>query len=117
MRIIWELEPCTVADIRSYIQKEMGGAKPPHSTISTLVSHLNRKGFLHYEAYGRTYVYSAAVSKSIYSKKSIKQLAKDFFDGSLQSMVSFLVKEESLSPEELRALREQLDESEKDSTS
>lgn len=113
MRIIWETEPCTVADIRNYIADELGQDKPPHSTVSTLVSHINRKGYLSYKAYGRTYVYSATVSKKEYRKRSLKQVARDFFDGSLQSMVSFLVKEEDLDKEELTELLQKLDEQDK----
>jgi predicted transcriptional regulator len=113
MRIIWETEPCTVADIRNYIAEELHQDKPPHSTVSTLVSHINRKGYLSYQAYGRTYVYSSTVSKKDYRKRSLKQVARDFFDGSLQSMVSFLVKEEDLDKEELAELLQKLDDRDK----
>jgi predicted transcriptional regulator len=117
MRIIWETEPCTVADIRNYIKDELGEEKPPHSTVSTLVSHINRKGYLEYKAYGRTYVYSSTVSKKEYRKRSLKQVARDFFDGSLQSMVSFLVKEEKLDKKELAELLKKLEDQDKNQAS
>ena len=50
MQIIWELGPCTVSDIRTYIHENMNMSKPPHSTISTIVRGLDNqegnKGFL-----------------------------------------------------------------------
>jgi len=46
MQIIWQLERCTVSDLRDYIQQETGGNKPPHSTISTIVRILEEKGFV-----------------------------------------------------------------------
>ena len=113
MRIIWELEPCTVADIRNYIEQELGQPKPPHSTISTLVANINKKGYLSYKAYGRTYVYAAKVSKQNYSHKSIQKLVNNFFEGSMNSLVSFLVKEKELSKEELNSLLEKLDQADK----
>lgn len=113
MRIIWELEPCTVGDIRKYLADQPGAEKPPHSTISTLVANINKKGFLDFQAYGRTYVYSAKVTQEDYSRKSVKKLVRNFFGGSMNALVSFLVKQEELSKEELSALLEKLEDVEK----
>ena len=112
MRIIWEMEPCTVADIRDYIEKQ-GAPKPPHSTISTFVKNIYEKGLLTHKAYGRTYVYSSTVSKADYSAKTVRKLVNNFFEGSMNSLVSFLVKEKELSRDELQNLLNRLDEAEK----
>ena len=37
MQIIWEIAPCTVADIRNYMKEKLGLKKPPHSTIFSMV--------------------------------------------------------------------------------
>ena len=113
MRIIWELEPCTVADIRNYIEQEQGLPKPPHSTISTLVANISRKGYLLHKAYGRTYVYSAQVAKEDYSRGRLKKLVNNFFEGSMDSLVSFMVKDEELSVEEFSGLLKRLEEADK----
>ncbi len=112
MHIIWSIAPCTVGDIRDYIEREQGQKKPPHSTISTMVRILDEKGFLTHEAYGRTFVYSPAVSKEQYSKQSIRQLVQDYFGGSMNRLVSFLVQEENLSLDELSDLVDRLEEDE-----
>jgi predicted transcriptional regulator len=113
MRIIWELEPCTVGDIRSYIEQEQGLPKPPHSTISTLVANISKKGYLSHKTYGRTFVYSALVAKEDYSRGRLKRLVNHFFEGSMNSLVSFMLQEEELSKEELSDLLQRLDEAEK----
>jgi predicted transcriptional regulator len=113
MRIIWELEPCTVADIRNHIEQELGSEKPPHSTISTLVANIREKGYLSHKAYGRTYVYAAQVSKDDYSRGRLKKLVNHFFAGSMDALVSFMVKEEELSVDELADLLKRLEEAEK----
>ena len=110
MQIIWEISPCTVGDIRNYTEEELGQPKPPHSTISTMVRILDEKGFLGHKEYGRTFVYSAAISKELYSRQSLRQLARDYFDGSMNRLVSFLVKEKDLSREDLSELIEKLEE-------
>ena len=107
MQIIWRLGRCTVRDIREDIG---GDPLPPHSTISTFVRLLEKKDFVGHKAYGRTYEYFPLVSKEDYSKRTLKDFAKDYFDGSMNSLVSFIVKKENLSKEELSDLLDKLDE-------
>lgn len=107
MQIIWRLERCTVRDIR----EDIGGEKlPPHSTISTFVRILEEKGFVNHKAYGRTYEYFPIIEKEAYSKRSLHKLVDEYFEGSMNSLVSFLVKENDLSIKELGDLLDQLEE-------
>ena len=111
MQIIWELGRCTVSDIRNYMEAEMNIKKPPHSSVSTIVRILDdKKGFLGHKAYGRTYEYFPLVSKKEYTKNSLTKLVNDYFDGSMNSLVSFMVKENDLKTSELGNLLNQLDE-------
>ncbi len=114
MQIIWKIGPCTVSDIRRYIQETMGLSKPPpHSTVSTIVRGLDNqetgKGFLSFKAYGRTYEYHAIVSKEEYSKQTLKRFVTDYFEGSMNRLVSFMVKETDLSLKDLNSLLENLE--------
>lgn len=109
MHIIWQLDRCTVSDVRDYISKENGEKKPPHSTISTIVRILEEKGFLDHKAYGRTYEYFPVVSKADYSRRTLKKFVSDYFEGSMNELVSFLVKEEKIDMEELSKLLQDSD--------
>ena len=109
MQIIWDLGPCTVSQIRDVIAKRTTGKKPPHSTISTFVRNLEDKKFVSHKAYGRTYEYRPVVTRKTYSKTSLKKLVNDYFDGSMNTLVSFIVKEDDLEISELTDLLEQLD--------
>ena len=110
MQIIWQLGPCTVSDIRNYMEKEMGMSKPPHSTVSTFVRNLEEKGALDHKAYGRTYEYFPLISKEDYTGQTLRKIVSDYFDGSMNRLVSFLVKEEDLSVKELSDLLNRLEE-------
>ena len=115
MQIIWTLGPCTVSDIRNYMEREMNIPKPPHSTISTIVRILDdKKQFLGHKAYGRTYEYFPLVSKEEYSKQTLKKFVRDYFEGSMDRLVSFMLKEEDLSLKDLSNLMDQLDEDDND---
>ena len=112
MQIIWELDRCTVSDIRTYMEEKMKVKKPPHSSVSTIVRILEKKGFLDHKAYGRTHEYFPIITKKEYKKNSLKNLVNDYFDGSMNSLVSFLVKEKDLKASELGDLLDQLEEEE-----
>ncbi len=106
MQIIWRLERCTVSEVI----KEVGDPDQiPHSTISSIVRAVEKKGFLDHKAYGRTYEYFPIISKETYSRFTLKKLVSDYFEGSMNSLVSFLVKEKDLKPDELSDLLNQLD--------
>lgn len=105
MQIIWEIEPCLVTDIIKY----MGKPDTPHSTISSIVRILERKGFVSHKAYGRTHEYFSIVPKDQYSMSRIKRFVRDYFDGSPQQLVSFLVQEKEINPKELNKLLEEMD--------
>ena len=78
--------------------------KPPHSTVSTMVRILDdKKGFLKH-TYGRAFVYEPAISKEEYSRQSLKTLVSDYFEGSMNRLVSSLVKK--FEPRELNELVE-----------
>ncbi len=110
MQIIWDLGPCTVSQIRDVIAEKSNGKKPPHSTISTIVRILDEKGYLTHKAYGRTYEYRPIISRKEYSKTSLKKLVNDYFNGSMDTLVSFMVKEDDLNISELSDLVERLEE-------
>ncbi len=107
MQIIWRLDRCTVSDIRIEIQKETGKEKPPHSTISTIVRILDDKGFLDHKVYGRTHEYFPVVSKKDYSRRTLKKFVSDYFEGSMNELVSFLVKEKNIDVDELNEILNQ----------
>ena len=109
MQIIWQLGPCTVSQIRDFMEQNLGQPKPPHSSISTIVRILEEKGILDHKAYGRTYEYFPKISKGDYSRDSLQKLVTDYFDGSMKRLVSFLVEEKDLSLRELNDLIDKLE--------
>jgi len=104
MQMFWDDGPSTV----SMLIKKMNTPKPPHSTISSIVRILEKKGFLDHKAYGRTYEYFSIVEKKIYSGFSLKRIVSNYFEGSVKELVSYLVEEENLSLEELAQLQKEL---------
>ncbi len=104
MQYLWEMGEATV----SQIIDQMPEPRPPHSTISSIMRILEKKGAVNHKAYGRTYEYFPLVSREDYSSRSLKRLAKEYFGGSVSKMVSFLVQSDDLSLKDLEEIRQKL---------
>jgi Predicted transcriptional regulator len=105
MQIIWQLERCLVRDI---IDK-LGDPDMPHSTISSVVRILEKKGFVNHKAYGKTHEYFPIISKDEYAQHGVKSIMEKYFGGSPKKLVSFLVQSEDLNLKELNELLKSLD--------
>ena len=104
MQVIWKLQKAFVKDIIEELDDE---PKPPYNTISSIVRLLEKKGYVNYNAYGKTYEYFPAISKDDYAKTTFSKLFSGYFDNSPKSLLSFMVKEQKLTQadiEELNAL-------------
>lgn len=104
MQVVWKVKEGFIRDI----VEAFPSPKPHQNTIATLLKILVEKEFVGIRLFGRQHQYYPLVSKESYSKSSIKNLVKGYFGGSFSEAVSFMVKENSLSVEELEALLNQL---------
>lgn len=104
MQIIWELERCLVSDIISHI----GDPDIPHSTVSSVVRILEKKGFVSHKAYGKTHEYFPIISKEEYAQMGVTSLVEKYFGGSPKKLVSFLVQNENMDLKELNELMKTL---------
>lgn len=105
MQILWKLKKGFVKDI---IEK-MPMPTPPYNTISSIVRILEKKGFVSYTAYGKTYEYYPLISKTDYKTHSFKDFLHNYFDNSYQKMVSFMVEDNNLSEKETQEIKKIID--------
>lgn len=105
MQALWKLKQAFVKDIIEHLPDE---PKPPYNTVSSVVRILERKGYVGFKAYGKTYEYFPLISKAQYRAQSLKRIMARYFDNSPTTLVSYMV-EETLSPKELQQLRKLLD--------
>ena len=97
MHILWKLERAFVKDVIAELKKP----KPAYSTVSTIIRILVDKNAVGYKAYGKTHEYFPLISKDEYSKQKMGEVMQKLFDGSPKKMLSFLVKKEKFSVEDL----------------
>ena len=85
--------------------------KPAYTTIATYLKVLYEKGFLDFHkigGQGKTHRYVPLVSRAEYTRRTMQEVKKNFFGGSLRSMLNYFVSEEHLSQDEIKELLEQV---------
>ncbi|WP_416864316.1 MAG: BlaI/MecI/CopY family transcriptional regulator [Imperialibacter sp.] len=103
MKIFWALKKGLVKDVL----EKMPDPKPAYNSVLTTVRILEKKGFLSHKAYGKTHEYFPLVSKEKYTVFYLNNFLKGYFNGSFEGLVSFFVKENNLSEEEIEKLMEE----------
>ncbi len=104
MQVVWKLKEGFIRDIMDALPPP----KPHQNTIATILKILMEKEFVGIKVFGRQHQYYPLVSKETYSKSSIKNLVKGYFGGSFSEAVSFMIKENNISLEDLETLLQQL---------
>ena len=104
MQVLWKLEKGFLREIID----AMPAPKPHQNTIATLLKILVDKEFVNVIVLGRQHLYTPLVGKDEYSKRTMKQMVKGYFEGSFSNVVSFMVKENTISIEELESLLVQI---------
>ena len=100
MHVLWKLEKAFVKDVLNEITED----KPHYNTLSTIIRNLEEKGFVAYNAYGKTHQYYPIVTKEAYRKRFMNIAIDHYFNNSYKNMVSFFAKEEKISVDELKEI-------------
>jgi BlaI family penicillinase repressor len=104
MKVVWKLNNGLLMEI----VENMPAPQPHKNTVATILKTLVEKGFISIENIGRIHRYHPMVSKEQYSKNTLTNVAKGYFEGSFSKVISFLVEEDKLSVEDLELLLKQL---------
>jgi len=111
MQALWDLGEGTVQDIRDKLPQPV----PARTTVATVLTILENKGFAAHDNQGRINVYRPLISKEGYSKSQLSGLLKNYFNNSFATMASFFARENNYTIEELdRLIRDTKEDLDKD---
>ena len=102
MQALWKIGGGTVQEILEVLEVP----KPARTTVSTVLTILENKGFATHGTIGRVNNYKPLILKEDYSKSQLFDLLKNYFNNSYSSMTSFFAKESNYTVEELDKLIE-----------
>lgn len=109
MSILWDINHSACAwDIIERWEEP----KPAYTTIATYLKMLYERGYVDFfknKGEGKTHMYVAKVTRAEYTRMTMKEVKKNFFDDSIKSMFSFFVKEENLSADDIRELLQMME--------
>lgn len=105
MNAVW---PLGTATVRETIDALGPGRKVAYTTVATIMKILETKGFLESRKVCGVLAYTPRVPREAYEAASARHLVQNVFQGTPAALVNRLLDDEGWTPEELRALRERL---------
>lgn len=98
MRYVWQLKMCAVKDVWNEFEEP----RPPYTTVASVFRNLEQKGYLNTKKFGNVNVFSPKISEKDYKRTFMSSVVKSYFEDSYKELVSFFVKEEKLSSDDLK---------------
>src|SRR5262245_45682370 len=105
MRVLWNHGESTVAEVHEALEDERGLAL---TTIATMLMKMEKKGVVHHRADGRRFIYGPLVSEDQVRRTMVAGLTAQLFGGDVTALVSHLLAEHEIDPQELAELRERI---------
>ena len=102
MRVLWQEDEATVADVHDALQSDRGLAL---TTIATVLSRLEKRGMLAHRADGRQFVYRALVSEEAVRSSMVDELADLLFEGDVAELMSHLLAERDFTSNDLSRVK------------
>jgi predicted transcriptional regulator len=106
MSRLWDLGEATVRDVQEALAP---ARKLAYTSAATILRILEQKGFVTSAKQGKTFLYTATLSKDAYQSRSLKNLSEKLFDNAPATLVARLVDDYDLSEEALDQIRALID--------
>lgn len=100
MQILWDLGEGVVKDIVDKFDEP----RPAYTTVATVLSVLEKKGFATRKKVGNVNLFSPEISRKEYTGFQFKSLLTDYFSGSFPKMATFFARENNLGIEDLEEI-------------
>ncbi len=105
MEVLWARGPSTVAEVRDALHDDLA-----YNTVLTMLGVLEQKGYVTKEREGRKHRYAAAVERRAAGRSALQRVTRRLFGGSREAVLLHLVEGAELSDDELRRMRDLLEE-------
>jgi predicted transcriptional regulator len=102
VRVLWRRKEATAAEVQSALDSNRGLAL---TTVSTLLSRLEKRGVVAHRTEGRTFIYRATVTEPEVRHSMLGSLVDSVFRGDPTELVSQLLSAKDLSPDDLDRIR------------
>lgn len=113
MNVVWDRGEATVADVWRVLSARR---KVARSTVLTVITRLEEKGWLSRNEEGHAFRYRAAVPREATLGTMVRRLIDTAFGGSAEGLVMALLHGRGVSKEEAREIKKMIDRAERGSS-
>jgi BlaI family transcriptional regulator, penicillinase repressor len=107
LRVLWRRGPSTVHQVQPELKR---GDRIAYTTVLKLLQIMFEKGLVRRDESTRPHVFRAAVAENQVKRRLVNDLLDDVFEGSAMNLVMQALSAKPASAEDVRKLRELLDE-------
>ena len=112
LRVLWKKKEASAADVHA----ALGGRRDlAITTVSTILTRLERRGIVSHRTVGRTFVYRPTRTEASVRSSMLRSLVDSMFSRDPTAVVSQLLTSRDISPGDLDRMRELIDESRRQS--
>jgi BlaI family penicillinase repressor len=106
LRILWNRGEATATEVHTALLEQDRELAP--TTVSTMLSRLEKKGVVTHRVEGRQFIYRALVSEAEVRRSMLARVTDYFFGGDVSALVSHLVEDREVDPDDLARLKQLL---------
>lgn len=107
LKTLWDHGSCTVRQVLNRLHAQ--GRQVAYTTVLTVLSRLEQKGFVKSDKSDQAYVYRAMASRQKVTASRLRSVIEQLYDGAAAPMVLQLMREEKFSPDEIAELQNLID--------
>ena len=100
MSVLWRLGSATVGDVRDALADDLA-----YPTVQTMLRVLEAKRFVRHEQDGRAFRFYPRIEPDDAGDGALKRLVTKVYQGSRELLISRLIADEDISPDELRRMK------------
>jgi predicted transcriptional regulator len=103
LELVWAHGPAAADAIQKQLTRAL-----KESTVRTVLTRLERKGYLRHTTENRTFIYSATQSRTAAAARAVKSIVDRFCNGSVEQVLVGMVDAQILDKRELQRLAEKI---------
>lgn len=103
MKILWDRDVCTVADL---VDATAAETELAYTSVLTTIRILEKKGYVSHRQEGRAFLYSSCIGELEASRSEVRHVMQRFFGNSRERLLLSMLGDDEIRPEELKRLKE-----------
>ena len=107
LKALWDEGPATVREVLNHLH--VRGRHVAYTTVMTMLTRLEQKGFVTSDKSGLAYVYRPKVTRQRLGRSRVKALVQQLYDGAAGPVVLELIRTERLTSDEIEELHRLID--------